>query len=130
MNKELISSAAQYWANFFTEPQYSDQMNGGLEGFDSVVATFTKMSVNEKAEITAEQIDNFKKSLEKYIEKQLLTKESLTLSTDWFPEFPLSSFLVENNLPGTYFPNRMIMFIYKDRYSVLVSGKQIKSYPK
>ncbi len=131
MNKELITSAAQYWANFFSNPKYSDKMNGGLDGFDSILATFSRLSLNESIQILPEQIENFKKSIEDYLEKELLKEKTpIILSTDWYPEFPLSSFLVENNLPGTYFPNKTIMFIYKDRYSVQNLGKEFSFYPK
>lgn len=118
MDRECIQIAVNYWGDFFTNPTYSDKNNGGLEGFASILATFTKMSVNERTTLRADQVDGFKKDLIEYLEENLSEGKTVTLSTDWSPEYPLSDFLRNNDLPETYFPSKTTMFVEANKVKV------------
>ncbi len=125
---QLIEAAVNYWANIFRDTPYGDKANGNqLSGFSSIMMTFTRLSNNDACTVTDEKIAKFKKAFTKHLKEQADKNLNCIISTDWAPEYPLSNFLREAELVGTFFPAKLMMWVNFEKETVIVEEDQI--YP-
>lgn len=128
---EMVEAALAWYISFIKKPEYSDQANGQLEGFASMLGTFAKLSVNNSAVINDEKIAIFSNAFKEHAETYAKNKHRLTLDVDWAPEWPLSDFLRKAEIPNTFFPSKTMVHLDFEKRTVTTDwgGGQIL-YPK
>ncbi|NCS99457.1 hypothetical protein GW765_00550 [Candidatus Parcubacteria bacterium] len=127
--EELIEFAVNWWANHISNTKYGDDQNGQLEGRESLLATFAKLTVTKNKTVTVEQIEAFKESLKKIIEDELSSPRGMSyISTDWGVEWPLSDACIVGQIEPFYFPMKTGMSIDKNNGVITVNQKEI--YPE
>ena len=127
----MIDATIEWYVSFMKKPEYSDRANGGMDGFGSVLATFTKMSAHPATTITDEQIKIFSDELRKYATPYAERKGQLTLDVDWAPEYPLSKFLCKAQIPNTFFPSKTVVWLDFQKETVTTDWRgETTIYPK
>jgi hypothetical protein len=89
--------------------------------------TLAKATSNKGVRIDPQNVQKFKDIATAYLQKQAENERDCTLDTDWAPEYPLSHFLREAELPNTFFPSKTMMWIKFTEGVVKVEDTQI--YP-
>jgi hypothetical protein len=125
---ELIEAAINYWVQYLYSPKYTtDSTTCTLPEREAIYMMHASLLVNGDTHLTKEQIDTFKRLLKEFLETEADAGRNCSLETEWGVEPPLSHFLRDAEIPGTFFPPQTIMYTDFTKGVLKVQHKQI--YP-
>lgn len=130
--KKMIEAATSWWSQKLG--------NFSVEGKDNVPESFggammmfgrALSSTNDGSE---ENVRNFYNNLTEYLLGEYNAgRRSVTLGTDYAPEWPLSDICRKSNVTGSRFSNKTTMWVDFERGTVnwsIVRGPEGQLYPK
>jgi len=130
-NEKLIESAVNWWAEKLKKPAI-EGINGDNRSDGSLLALSTRVIVTDSECIHDGNVELFKKLLtELLVNKQKF--DSVTLGTDYGPEYPLSEICRNSGVSGIQFPQKTTMFVNFEKQSVTwyqVRGQEGTIFPQ